>query len=27
MTLEEKIDLIDGVDGFFIRGMPRLNLP
>ena len=27
MTLEEKIDLIGGVDGFFIRGVPRLNLP
>jgi beta-glucosidase len=27
MTLEEKIDLIGGVDGFFIRGIPRLNFP
>src|SRR5437660_6704035 len=27
MTLEEKIDLIGGVDGFFIRGVPRLSLP
>src|SRR5712691_3159789 len=26
MTLEEKIDLLGGVDGFFIRGIPRLNL-
>jgi beta-glucosidase len=27
MTLEEKIDMIGGVDGFFIRGIPRLALP
>src|SRR6266550_4996507 len=27
MTLEEKIDLLGGVDGFFIGGVPRLNLP
>ena len=27
MTLEEKIDLLGGVDGFFIRGIPRLSLP
>ena len=27
MTLEEKIDLLGGVDEFFIRGIPRLNLP
>jgi beta-glucosidase len=27
MTLEEKIDLLGGVDGFFIRGVPRLNVP
>ena len=27
MTLEEKIDLIGGVDGFFIRALPSLNLP
>src|ERR1700722_18668050 len=27
MTLEEKIDLIGGVDGFFVRGMPSLGLP
>ena len=27
MTLEEKIDLLGGVDGFFIRDVPRLNLP
>jgi beta-glucosidase len=27
LTLEEKIDLLGGVDGFFIRGVPRLNLP
>src|SRR5712691_9286356 len=27
LTLEEKIDLLGGVDGFFIRGIPRLNLP
>src|SRR6266542_2389286 len=26
MTLEEKIDLLGGVDGFFIRDVPRLNL-
>src|SRR5258706_10437813 len=27
MTIEEKIDLIGGTDGFFIRGIPRLKLP
>ncbi|MGB6430633.1 MAG: glycoside hydrolase family 3 C-terminal domain-containing protein [Candidatus Acidiferrales bacterium] len=27
MTLDEKIDLISGVDGFFIRGVPRLGVP
>lgn len=27
MTLEEKLDLLGGVDGFFIRDMPRLNWP
>lgn len=27
MTLEEKIDLIGGTDGFFIRAIPRLGIP
>src|SRR6266566_2742119 len=27
MTLEEKIDMLGGVDRFFIRGLPRLSLP
>src|SRR5882672_425957 len=27
MTLEEKIDLLGGVDGFYTRGIPRLGLP
>jgi len=27
MTVEEKIDLLGGVDGFFTRGVPRLNVP
>src|SRR5438477_376118 len=27
MTLEEKIDYVSGVDGFFIRDIPRLNVP
>jgi beta-glucosidase len=27
MTLEEKVDMIGGVDSFFIRDLPRLNLP
>ncbi len=27
MTLEEKIDMLGGVDNFFIRDLPRLNLP
>jgi beta-glucosidase len=27
MTLEEKIDLLGGVDGFFVRALPRLDLP
>ena len=27
MTLEEKIDMLGGVDGFFIRDVPRLGLP
>jgi beta-glucosidase len=27
MTLEEKIDLLGGVDGFFVRDLPRLKLP
>jgi beta-glucosidase len=27
MTLEEKIDLLGGVDNFFIRAIPRLGLP
>src|SRR6266446_1453631 len=26
MTLEEKIDLLGGTDGFYARGIPRLNL-
>src|SRR2546428_12420648 len=26
MTLEEKIDLLGGIDGFFIRGVPRLGV-
>jgi beta-glucosidase len=26
MTLEEKIDILGGVDGFFVRGIPRLGL-
>src|SRR5256885_15784006 len=26
MTLEEKIDLLGGTDGFYARGVPRLNL-
>src|SRR4029453_12285613 len=26
MTLEEKIDLLGGTDGFYLRGIPRLNL-
>src|SRR5215470_1000703 len=26
MTLEEKIDLLGGVDGFFLRGVPRLGV-
>jgi beta-glucosidase len=27
MTLEEKVDMLGGVDGFFVRGIPRLGLP
>lgn len=27
MTLEEKLAMLGGVDGFFIREIPRLNLP
>jgi len=27
MSLEEKIDFIGGADGFFVRGMPNLDLP
>jgi beta-glucosidase len=27
MTLEEKIDFISGVDGFYVRGIPRLGVP
>src|SRR5262245_33725858 len=27
MTLEEKIDLLGGVDQFFIRGVPRVGVP
>jgi beta-glucosidase len=27
LTLEEKIDLLGGTEDFFVRGVPRLNLP
>lgn len=27
MTLEEKIDLLGGTDGFFVRGLSRLGIP
>ena len=27
MTLEEKIDYIGGVNGFYVRAIPRLGLP
>ncbi|HLJ27756.1 MAG TPA: glycoside hydrolase family 3 C-terminal domain-containing protein [Candidatus Angelobacter sp.] len=27
MTIEEKIDLLGGVDGFYVRGVPRLGIP
>jgi beta-glucosidase len=27
MTIEEKIDLLGGVDDFYVRGVPRLNVP
>src|SRR2546430_15192671 len=27
MTLEEKIDLLGGIEGFFIRGVPRIKFP
>lgn len=27
MTLEEKVDILGGVDGFFIRGFPHLGIP
>jgi beta-glucosidase len=27
LTLEEKIDLLGGVDGFYIRAIPRIGLP
>lgn len=27
LTLDEKLDLLGGVDGFFIRSVPRLNFP
>src|SRR5260221_7271530 len=26
LTLEEKIDLLSGTDGFYARGIPRLNM-
>src|SRR5258708_11580929 len=27
MTIEEKIDLLGGVDDFYLRGVPRLGVP
>src|SRR5258708_6806163 len=27
MTIEEKVDLLGGVDGFYVRGVPRLGVP
>src|SRR6266404_667126 len=27
MTLEEKVDMLGGTDGFFIRGLDRLHIP
>jgi beta-glucosidase len=27
MTIEEKVDMLSGVDGFYVRAVPRLNLP
>ncbi len=27
LTLDEKIDLLGGVDGFFVRAMPKIGLP
>jgi len=27
MTLEEKVDSVSGVDGFYVRGIPRLGVP
>ena len=27
MTLEEKIDLLGGIDGFFVRAIPRVGIP
>lgn len=27
MTLEEKVDLLGGVDDFYVRGVPRLGIP
>src|SRR5215471_1134232 len=27
MTIEEKIDLLGGVDDFYVRGVPRLGVP
>jgi beta-glucosidase len=27
MTIEEKIDMLGGVDGFYVMGIPRLGLP
>jgi beta-glucosidase len=27
LTLEEKVDMLGGVEGFYVRGIPRLGLP
>jgi beta-glucosidase len=27
LTLEEKIDLLGGVDGFYVRAIPHIGLP
>lgn len=27
LTIDEKLDLLGGIDGFFIRDLPRINLP
>ena len=27
MSIEEKVDLLGGVDSFYVRGVPRLNIP